>query len=84
MLLAAGPHGIGSASPPSRSWFPWGNSRPYLLVVVVVVLWDKNVVLLQQSGKVLANERPDVEKGDHDGEHAEEAEGHLRGWERWP
>lgn len=48
-----------------------------LLVVVVIVLWDKNVMLLKESSKVLANERPDIEKGDHDGEHTEKAKGHF-------
>ena len=35
-------------------------------------------MLLKQSSKVLANERPDIEKGDHNGEHTEKAEGHLQ------
>lgn len=35
-------------------------------------------MLLKQSGEVLANEGPDIEKGDHNGEHTEKAEGHLR------
>lgn len=34
-------------------------------------------MFFKESSKVLADERPDVEKGDHDGEHAEEAEGHF-------
>lgn len=48
-----------------------------LLVIIIIILWDKNVVLLKQSREVLADERPDVEKGDHDGEDAEQAEGHF-------
>lgn len=35
-------------------------------------------MFLEESSKVLADERPDIEKGDHNGEHTEEAEGHLQ------
>lgn len=35
-------------------------------------------MLLKKSSEVLANERPDIEKGDHNGEHTEKAEGHLQ------
>lgn len=67
-----------SDAPTSCSWSVQGNSQSYLLVIIIIVLWDKNVMLLKQSSEVLANERPNIEKGDHNGEHAEKAEGHLQ------
>lgn len=54
------------------------KSKSYLLVVIIIILWDKNIMLLKQRSKVLANQRPDIEKGDHNGEHTEKAEGHLQ------
>ena len=46
------------------------------IIVVVVILWDKNVMFLKQSSEVLADECPDIEKGDHNGEHSEKTKGH--------
>lgn len=59
-------------------WSTEGRSKSHLLVIVIIILWNKDVMFFKESSKVLADERPDVEKGDHDGEHAEEAEGHLQ------
>lgn len=35
-------------------------------------------MLLKQSSKILANKRPNIKKGDHNGEHAEKTKGHLQ------
>lgn len=53
------------------------RGKSYLLIIIVIVLWDKNVMLLKQSSKVLANECPNIEKGDHNGEHTEKTKGHF-------
>ena len=53
------------------------KGKDYLLIVVVI-LWDKNVMFLKQSSEVLADECPDIEKGDHNGEHSEKTKGHLQ------
>lgn len=37
-------------------------------------------MLLEESGNVLADDRPDVEEGDHSAEHAEKAKGVLTGF----
>lgn len=54
------------------------KGKDYLLIVVVIILWDKNVMFLKQSSEVLADECPDIEKGDHNGEHSEKTKGHLQ------
>jgi hypothetical protein len=35
-------------------------------------------MFLKQSSEVLADECPDIEKGDHNGEHSEKTKGHLQ------
>lgn len=34
-------------------------------------------MFLKQSSEVLADECPDIEKGDHNGEHSEKTKGHF-------
>lgn len=54
---------------------PVGGQRT-LLVVIVIILWDKNVMFFQEGSKILANECSKVQEGNHDGEDPEKAEGH--------
>lgn len=55
---------------------------PYPLVIVVVILWDKDVVFFQQGCEVLTDLRPDIEERDHNAEHSQEAKGRLQGSNR--
>lgn len=55
---------------------------PYPLVIVVVILWDKDVVFFQQGCKVLTDLRPDIQERDHNAEHSQEAKGRLQGSNR--
>lgn len=47
------------------------------LVIVVVILWDKDVVFFQEGCEVLTDLRPDVQERDHNAEHSQEAKGRL-------
>lgn len=58
-------------------WLPPVLPIAVPLVIVVVILRDKDVVFFQQSREVLTDLRPDVQERDHDAEHPQEAEGRL-------
>lgn len=59
-----------------------GHAIPYPLVIVVVILWDKDVVFFQQGCEVLTDLRPDIQERDHNAEHSQEAKGRLQGSNR--
>lgn len=51
----------------------------YPLIIVIVILWDKDIMFFKQGCKVFTDLRPDVQERDHHAEHSEEAEGCLQG-----
>lgn len=50
-------------------------------VIVIIILRDEDVVLLQDSGKVLADQSSHIEEWHHHCSHSDETKGRLKGKE---
>lgn len=51
----------------------------YPLIIVVIVLWDKDIMFFEQGCEVLTDLSPDIQERDHNAKHPQKAERRLQG-----